>query len=227
MNGRLLPINSLQFVPFDKLRANGLNQCFICSALEIPPSPPFAKWGRKATILKINQEVTIETYSPLCKRGARGDLKKLSNGFTLLELLIVLVIVGITLGMVTLKVMPDDQQILQNDAQRIASLLQLARDEAIVRNHPIAFEAESDRYRFLMYNDNAWQLLKQDELLRERTFKKSPVTLGIQPTSSEPGSSIRIIFGREPVDKPFDLTLSIEQARVVIHADGIGHFVVQ
>ena len=57
-----------------------------------------------------------------------------AHGFTLLELLVVLVIVGITLGTVAFNAMPDEQQILQNDAQRIALLLQLARDEAIVRN---------------------------------------------------------------------------------------------
>ena len=35
------------------------------------------------------------------------------------------------------------------------------------------------------------------------------------------------IFGREPVDKPFVLTLSLGEASVAIRADGIGHFVVQ
>lgn len=150
-----------------------------------------------------------------------------SRGFTLLELLIVLVIVGITLGMVSFNAMPNDQKVLQNDAQRIALLLQLARDEAIVRNHPIAFETEPDRYRFLIHNEHAWQVLKQDDLLRERELKKSPVTFSIRPLSLEQTLPIRIVFGREPVDKPFDLTLSLGGASVVIHADGIGHFMVE
>ena len=150
-----------------------------------------------------------------------------SHGFTLLELLIVLVIVGITLGMVSFNAMPNDQKVLQNDAQRIALLLQTARDEAIVRNYPIAFEAESDRYRFLMFNENAWQPLLQDDLLREREFKKSPVTFSISPSSLEHSLPIRIIFGRESVDKPFDLTMSLGEASVVVHADGIGHFSVE
>lgn len=150
-----------------------------------------------------------------------------SFGFTLLELLIVLVIVGITLGMFSFNAMPDDHKVLQIDAQRIALLLQLARDEAIVRNHPIAFEAEPDRYRFLIHDENAWQVLKQDDLLREREFKKSPVTFSISPSSSEQTLPIRIIFGREPVDKPFTLMMAIGDSHVVIHADGIGHFTVE
>lgn len=150
-----------------------------------------------------------------------------SRGFTLLELLVVLVIVGITLGMVSFKGLPDDRQILLNDAQRIALLLQLARDEAIVRNHPIAFEAEPDGYRFLIHDENAWQVLKQDDLLRERAFKKSPVAFSMSPATLDQTVPIRIIFGREPVDKPFILTMSLGDQHVAIHADGIGHFSVE
>lgn len=153
--------------------------------------------------------------------------RTVSLGFTLLELLIVLVIVGITLGAVSFNAMPDDRKILQNDAQRIALLLQTARDEGIVRNQPIAFESESDRYRFLVREGNTWQPLQQDDLLHEREFKKSPVTFLISPSTTHHDTPVRIIFGREPVEKPFDLTLSLGEASVVIHADGIGHFTVE
>lgn len=138
-----------------------------------------------------------------------------------------LVIVGITLGTASYNAMPDEQQILQNDAQRIALLLQLARDEAIVRNRPIAFETDADRYRFLMQEDHMWQALTQDDLLREREFKRPPITFSINPPATEPAGPLRIIFGREPVDKPFVLTLASGKARVQIHADGIGHFAVE
>ncbi len=153
--------------------------------------------------------------------------RRLSRGFTLLELLVVMVIVGITLGAVSFNAMPSERQVLQNDAQRIALLLQLARDEAIVRNRSIAFEAEADRYRFLLREENNWQALMQDEMLREREFKRSPVMLSISPPSAEQNASLRIIFGREPVGIPFVLTLAIGDAQVAIRADGIGHFVVE
>jgi len=138
-----------------------------------------------------------------------------------------MVIVGITLGMVSFNAMPDERQVLQNDAQRIALLLQLARDEAIVRNRPIAFEADADRYRFLLRDGKTWQALQQDELLRERGFKRSPVTLTISPPSAVQSTPLRIVFGREPVDRPFVLTLATGEAQVAIRADGIGHFVVE
>ncbi len=137
-----------------------------------------------------------------------------------------MVIVGITLGMVSFNAMPDTRQTLQKDAQRIALLLQLARDEAILRNHPVAFEAEADRYRFLLHDKQSWQVLDHDDVLREREFKLSPVNITLTPSASQSTQSLRIIFGREPVSKPFVLSLSIDDNRVSVRADGIGHFVV-
>jgi len=149
-----------------------------------------------------------------------------ARGFTLLELLVVLVIAGILLGMVALNAMQSERQVLQGEAQRIALLLQLARDEAIVRNRPIAFEAEPDRYRFLIRDGNKWQALTEDDLLREREFRRAPVNLAINPALPENGP-LRIVFGREPVDRPFVLTLSAGDASVAVRADGIGHFTVE
>lgn len=150
------------------------------------------------------------------------------RGFTLIELLVVMVILGITLGLVTLSAMPGQKQSLQQDAKRIALLLQLARDEAIVRNRQIAFEASSDSYRFIIRNDNKqWEQVVQDDLLREREFKNAPVTLLLDPAPALPDANLRIVFGREPVDKPFVLTMAASDGTTVaIRADGIGHFTV-
>jgi len=149
------------------------------------------------------------------------------RGFTLIELLVVMVILGITLGLVSLNALPGQKQSLREDAQRIALLLQLARDEAIVRNRQIAFEAGPDGYRFLIRNEREWTLAVQDDLLREREFKHGPITLMLDPPPNVPDAgNLRIVFGREPVDKPFVLTLSGGDASIAIRADGIGHFTV-
>ena len=152
-------------------------------------------------------------------------MSRSERGFTLLELLVVLVIAGLTLGMVSFNAMPSERQVLQKESQRIALLLQLARDEAIVRNRPIAFEADAQGYRFLMRDENIWQPLNQDELLRNRDFQRPPVTVSMTPPPQQAG--LRVVFGREPVDKPFVLTLSSGESSAAIRADGIGHFVVE
>ena len=149
------------------------------------------------------------------------------RGFTLVELMVVLAIIGITLGMVSLNAMPSARQNLQGEASRIALLLQLARDEAIVRNRLVAFEADGVAYRFLVRNEGSWDPVTKDDLLREREFKGGPVRLMIDPASAGSGNPMRITFGREPVDKPFVLTMAVGDDSVAIRADGIGHFVVE
>jgi general secretion pathway protein H len=148
-----------------------------------------------------------------------------SAGFTLIELLVVLVIIGITLGLTVMNVAPSQAQAMQKEAQRIALLMQLARDEAIVRNRPIAFEAGPDSYRFLVRMEKTWETLPQDDLLRERPFQLGPMTLLLDPPTNVPGT-MRIVFGREPVDRPFSLTLASGELRAIIRADGVGHFTV-
>ncbi|HEY4542896.1 MAG TPA: GspH/FimT family pseudopilin [Noviherbaspirillum sp.] len=154
-----------------------------------------------------------------------------ARGFTLLEILVVLVIAGLLLGVVAFNAMPGPRQALQTEAQRIALLLQLARDEAIVRNRAIAFEAGSDSYRFLERDGSSWIPVPQDDLLRERSFSHTPISVSMTPAilnaASNGDAEVRIVFGREPVDRPFVLTLASGDARVAVRADGIGNFTVE
>jgi general secretion pathway protein H len=159
----------------------------------------------------------LRTPAPLRKPG----------GFTLVEIMVVMVIIGITLGIASLNAIPSPQQNLQSEAQRLALLLQLARDEAIVRNRLVAFEADPERYRFLVRNETRWDPVTRDDLLRERAFKSAPLTLLLDPPGAGSTNPLRITFGREPVDKPFVLTLASGDAHVAIRADGVGHFTVE
>jgi general secretion pathway protein H len=148
------------------------------------------------------------------------------HGFTLIELLLVIAIAGITLGLAALSLGPNDTRALQDDARRIAALMQLASDEAILRNRPILFEADPQRYRFLIRQQGAWSPLSGDELLRGRLFSRPPVGLR---TTSEGNSNgiVRIVFEPRPIGMPFTLTLSSSTATAGVRADGLGQYTVE
>ena len=147
-------------------------------------------------------------------------------GFTLLELLIVILIMGVILAAVGLSASQTSKQALQQDVQRLAALMQLARDEAIVRNRLIALELDTNRYGFFIKIDNAWEPLQNDEVLRMREFKRSPITFSVRNGESNL-AAWRVVFGRDPVDQAFVLALQFEQDSFSISADGIGHFRVE
>ena len=147
-------------------------------------------------------------------------------GFTLLEMLIVLVISGILLGAVTLNSTIGEREWLRQEAKRIALLLQMARDEAIVRDRPIRFVLDEYRYKFLIRQNTGWELLKDDPAWREREFAHSPLSLILVPATNAQ-APMTILFGREPVTTPFVLTLSLSGQSASVLADGIGNFQVK
>ncbi len=91
------------------------------------------------------------------------------RGFTLLELLVVVVIVAILFTYTTLAIRsnsPDD--LIKEEAQRLERLVQLALEEAILRGEEYAIEIHLDGYRFLRRTENQWLPLDNDKILRDR-----------------------------------------------------------
>ena len=64
------------------------------------------------------------------------DSRPRESGFTLLELLVAMVIAGVLIGIVSLSIGGFDRS-LRFEAERLAQLLVLAREEAQVRAAPI------------------------------------------------------------------------------------------
>ena len=106
----------------------------------------------------------------------------------------VLVIMGIMLGAVSLNAVQSTRQRLQTDAQRISLLLQLAREEAIVRNRPTAFEVMGQGYQFLVLNDNKWEKIIDLDTLRGREFTYPETQLSIISNDTAASEKLRIIF---------------------------------
>lgn len=140
------------------------------------------------------------------------------RGFTLVEMMVALLIAAILAGSLMLAV-PDRSRSLRFEADRLARLMAIAREEALLRGAPVRFESNSERYRFVVWLDRAWWPLTDDPALRERVWI-APTELLLERADGQ-----RVIeFGREHVDVPFRLTLARDGARVTIVANGLGGF---
>jgi general secretion pathway protein H len=140
-------------------------------------------------------------------------------GFTLIELLITLVVIGVAVALVAINGLPNERQGLRFEAERLAQVLSLARDEAQVRGAPIRLSADASGYRFQILRDRQWRLIDDDADLRERVWS-SPVVL----TLNRADGRRDLEFGRDPVDSPFLLSLSRDGASVQMSANGLGLF---
>ncbi len=88
-------------------------------------------------------------------------------GFTLLEVLVVMVLIGIILGFVTLSVGSRGDN-LEREARRLQALLGLAREQAIINYQQIGLQIKTDGYVFLVQGEENWQPLETDGPLRAR-----------------------------------------------------------
>ena len=65
-----------------------------------------------------------------------------SRGFTLIEMLVVLMIMGLFIGLVSTITRPDDRAVLQLEAERLSQLLDFAASEAQLSGKSIAWTAD-------------------------------------------------------------------------------------
>jgi len=97
------------------------------------------------------------------------------NAFTLIELLVVVIIVGIvsSIALLSLGLVGDDRA-LQQEARRMASLIELAADEAVLQGRDFGLEIMQSGYRFVEHDPllNRWNALQGDELLRQRSLEE-------------------------------------------------------
>lgn len=99
-----------------------------------------------------------------------------ARGFTLIELLVVVVIVGIVSSIVlmSLGVLGDDRAV-RREARKMASLIELAADEAVLQGRDFGLEVLRSGYRFVEHDpvENRWYEILGDDLLRQRNLPES------------------------------------------------------
>ena len=69
-----------------------------------------------------------------------------SRGFTLIEMLVVMIIIGLFVGLVSTITRPDDREVLKLEADRLAQLLDFAITEARLTGKSIAWTADASGY---------------------------------------------------------------------------------
>jgi general secretion pathway protein H len=96
-----------------------------------------------------------------------------TSGFTLLEVLVVVVIIGIitSMAVISVHVLGGDHE-MQQESERLQAILLQAREDAMLQGRDIGLRLDESGYEFLDYDNRTglWRGVVDDPLLRPRVL---------------------------------------------------------
>jgi general secretion pathway protein H len=107
-------------------------------------------------------------FAPTCRHPERPARRL---GYTLVEMLVVLMIMGLLIGAISSIARPSSKETLQIEAQRLAQLLNLAAAESRASGKIFRWSSDGHGYRFLrLQSDGGWSEISDNDLLRPRVL---------------------------------------------------------
>ncbi|MCX7562952.1 prepilin-type N-terminal cleavage/methylation domain-containing protein [Xanthomonadaceae bacterium XH05] len=116
------------------------------------------------------------------------------RGFSLVEILVVVAIIGVTTGLVALSIRGSGEREVENAALRAQALVRLACERAMIGGRDIGFAVVSDGLRFGYFDIDGWRPLGDtgsDELRARKLGRDLVLTAErdgvVLPIPDEPG----------------------------------------
>src|SRR5215472_15576013 len=137
-----------------------------------------------------------------------------AHGFTLIEMLVVVLIIGIIVALAGAQLMRSPGEAVRDESEHLALLLQAARDEAILQGRVFAFGVARDAYTFMRLDrDGKLKVAKDDAVLRPRQLPPGVVIEGLKIEGAEDD-------GAQPKGVVFQPSGELPAFRIVLAGGG-------
>lgn len=163
----------------------------------------------------IEQPVVIADVAPERESGEAG--------FTLIEMLVALVVMGLFAGLISGIIRPDERALLRVEAERLAQLLDLAGTEARTSGKPVAWTADGSGYRFWRYREGAgWSEISDNTLFRRRELPPSMAITNILSEAMSLRDPMRLEFGAHGIMPVYDISMVFGTERYTVSGSPAG-----
>lgn len=148
---------------------------------------------------------------------ARGRPRR-AVGFTLIEVLVVVAIVGIVVAVAAVNLFPDEKQAARREATGVALAIEHARDTAWFGGLPTAIRFEDGHVREWKMAGEGWRADPAHDLALSRDASIADVAIDGQRVTESP----RLLFLSDGLGTPFRVALEVRGMPWAVEGDAAG-----
>lgn len=149
-------------------------------------------------------------------------------GYTLIEVMVVVVIIAALSGLVVLGLRPNDGAQAEQEARRLAALLELSLAEARASGRTVAWSPEDGGYSFWQVSDSGdWARFPGDSIYRRRTFGGSTAFQQVLLDARELAPGDRVILSPHGSRGLIEATIAGGNARFLLRGGVVGRISLQ